>query len=194
MRIEILNDIIEIENVNSQLDEAIVKINDIIEKSGLILSYIEINGVGIFKDFYQSLINNLDMIEKVEIFLKSKNELILESLKSTKEYLERVFLSTDFLIDKLYSGVDIEFWDSFQQYLEGLQAILKVLESIRTNESQSSSIEMFVKIEENIVKIITDMNNSIENGDRTYMIDIIKYELKQELEKLNEEIIKLKEF
>lgn len=194
MRIKILNDIIEIENTKNNLEEAIVTINEIINKSGMILSSIKINTVEIYNDFYECLIDNLDTIEEVDIFLKSKNALIKDSLNSIEEYLERIFLKTDFLIDKLYTEVDVEFWDVFEQYLEGLQSILKILEGVRRNADNIVNFEVFITIETSIIKIITNLNTSIENGDRTNMIDIIKYELERELKKLNSEIIKLGEF
>lgn len=194
MRIKILNDIIEIENTKNNLEEAIVTINEIINKSGMILSSIKINTVEIYNDFYECLIDNLDTIEEVDIFLKSKNALIKDSLNSIEEYLERIFVKTDFLIDKLYTEVDVEFWDVFEQYLEGLQSILKILEGVRRNADNIVNFEVFVTIETSIIKIITNLNTSIENGDRTHMIDIIKYELERELKKLNSEIIKLGEF
>lgn len=190
MKINILNSIIELENTKAELEEAVSEINKIINSSGLVLSHMDIDGTLIYNDYYECLLNNLDIIKKVCIYLKSKEELVLETLRTTKDYVQEILINADFLVDKLYEEVNSDFWSIFEQYIKGLQSVLKVLELIRINKTNIKNSDIFLGIEERLTNAVKNLNISIENGDRTYMCDIILYEIKVEIKNIYEEIHK----
>lgn len=116
-------------------------------------------------------------------------ELMNDFLKSIYEYLEKTNLQLDALVDGFYKGCDKDTWESFDDLLEGLDSISKMFNLLLQYKQYYSNINEFINLEKSFSETIKKLAFALENGDRTYIIDIIIYELKQIFTEISKEIM-----
>lgn len=115
-------------------------------------------------------------------------ELMNDFLKSIYEYLEKTNSQLDSLIEGFYRGGDKNTWEEFNNLLEGLDSISKMFSLLMQYKEHYSNINELMNLEEIFSDTIKNLAFALENGDRTYIIDIVNYELKQIFPKISNEI------
>lgn len=115
-------------------------------------------------------------------------ELMNDFLKSIHEYLEKTTPQLDFLVDKFYNDCNQDTWRTFNELLEGLDSISKMFSLLLQYKEYYLNIDEFINLEKTFSDAIKKLAFALENGDRTYILDIIIYELKEIFPKISKEI------
>lgn len=115
-------------------------------------------------------------------------ELMNDFLKSIYEYLEKTTPQLDFLVDKFYNDCNQDTWRTFNELLEGLDSISKMFSLLLQYKEYYLNIDEFINLEKTFSDAIKKLAFALENGDRTYILDIIIYELKEIFPKISKEI------
>jgi hypothetical protein len=115
-------------------------------------------------------------------------ELMHDFLKSINEYIGETVPKLDLLVNEFYLGCNQDTWKHIDDLLEGLETISKMFSLLRRNHEKYSDIDKFTNLESNFSEIIKNFAYALENGDRTYIIDIIIYEIKEIFLEISKEI------
>lgn len=188
MKIKILDDIFEIGNEKEKIDTALKEINELLSSSNLQLNGMKINGVEIYKDYYDYIIDNLDSIEIIEVEVKILKETINDLFKSTESYLEIVIPELELLVDGIYKDFNKEVWNKFVELFDGLGSIINVLDTISKNSQLYDNIDRYISIKGKLSVGIKNLSKAFEIGDRVWISDIIIYEIEPVFKELYEEI------
>lgn len=188
MKIKILDNIFEIENEKSKINEALTEINQFISSLNLQLEGMKINGVEMHKDYYDYIIGNLDSIEIIEVNVKTLKETMDDLLKSTQDYLERAIPELELLVDDIYKDFNKEVWEKFIEFFDGLDSIINILDAISKDNQLYDNVDKYILIKEALSVGIKNLSTALEICDRVWISDIMIYEIKSIFKELYEEI------
>lgn len=77
----------EFQNKESEITKIFDYINQIINKKNIFLKSMEIDGVEIYDDFYEYLLDKMESINKVEVKTQTLNQLIDDVVYDSWEYI-----------------------------------------------------------------------------------------------------------
>ncbi|AGX44921.1 hypothetical protein [Clostridium saccharobutylicum] len=188
MKINILDNVFEFDNTIEDVEINLKKVDEIIDLSQLRLSYITINKVQCYDNFYENIINNLKEIETINIVLKSEEEIINEVCQSIFNYLKSGIPQLEELIDAFYLKDGAELWNRFVTFLDGLESIVEKVHFLLENFRESSAFKILGETETFLSSYIKELGKAIEIDDRVFISDLIMYEIKPILENLYNEL------
>ncbi|MDQ4679864.1 hypothetical protein, partial [Stenotrophomonas maltophilia group sp. RNC7] len=87
MKINLLGIMKEYENNREQIDEIFEYIEETVEKSNVILSHFEIDGLEIYSNFSEYFLDNIRNIREVNVITRTEKEMYKEILVSTLDYI-----------------------------------------------------------------------------------------------------------
>lgn len=187
MRVKVLDNIFEIKNKKTDIDEIFIKIDEFISDLNLQLKDIKVNGLTIYKDYYNYVINNLDNIDIMEINTELSKEFMFNLFKSTESYLENVIPELELLIENMYRGFNKEVWNKFIELFDGLDSIVNVVE-ILSDDKQYNDFKRYSLMKEKLSMGIKNLSKAMEVDDRVWISDVIIYEIKVLFQELYIEI------
>ncbi|EET88878.1 hypothetical protein CcarbDRAFT_0701 [Clostridium carboxidivorans P7] len=152
------------------------------------MSGIKVNGIDIENDYNKYITDNLNIIDIIEIVLKTPKEIIDDYLKSTVIYLERMLPKLELLVDDIYLGFSKDLWGKFADFFEGLESITRILEMLCDNKKLYHGIDNCIIIKKKLSEEIKNLSEAFKIEDRVYISDLIIYEIKVTLESLYKEI------
>lgn len=190
MKIKILDELLECNNEVSAVENMIQHVNQLIAESNLSLSHLVIDGVEVYENHYQYVLDHLHTIQVIDVIVKTINDLILDALLSTESYLVRSLPEIKLLVDEFYQGPGRSSWVKFEQLLEGLQWTLNMLATIGENKEWHHNKEQYRSITGQLSNQIGLLQEAFENKDMTLLSDLLGYEIVPSLEGLE---IKIKE-
>ena len=85
------------ENKDSEISKIFDYINNTLEDKKVFLKSLEIDGIEVYEDYYEYLIENINFIDEVKVNVQNLSELVNDVIYSSYSYTER---STP-LIEKL---------------------------------------------------------------------------------------------
>lgn len=187
MRVKVLNNIFEITNKKTDIDEIFIKIDRVIANSNLRLKDIKVNGLTIYEEYYNYVINNLNNIDIIEINTESQKEFMFNLFKSTESYLENVIPELELLIENMYKSFNKEMWNKFIELFDGLDSIVNVVD-ILSDDKQYNNSKRYNLIKEKLSVGIKNLSKAMEVDDRVWISDVIIYEIKVLFQELYIEI------
>lgn len=180
MQINILEKVYTFNNSLDEIPNVINKITEIATKNNLIVDHIVVEGIDIYEPISDFLVANIGNIDEVNVVTFTEKEYHLITLEEVKKYLVRALPEINTLVTTFYKNDTDDVWNSFQQFLEGIEWIVKIL---RFNENK----------EENYRIVLAELNfsssnllSALESKDMILIADIMSYEIVPTLSNLNE--------
>ena len=188
MQIKILDKVYECENQIAALDSIFDQINQLLAQSKTNPSSFEIDGVELFADYDQYIVEHIGDIKTIVIHVKTLKELMDAALISIKEYVMRALPEIDKLVEEFYQGVSQNTWDKFTQVLEGLQFIIDTLSAIEDNRDWYYNASQILLVKQNLLKQIILLQEAMDSQDHVKLSDVLLYEIIPSFEALAKEI------
>ncbi|GEM_PF-2355356 len=159
-------------------------------QQGRLLYQVSIDGVPYFDGYETHIIQHYDRIEKIELYTKTEEEALKESISELYAYNRKLIDASDQVSTAFYGEPDPEQWGVFAQYVEGLQWLSQSLQFIQALAAEKAQ---FAELQQPIADIQTMMQEKVEmleqasdNKDYTLMGDIIQYEFSEILTKIEQ--------
>jgi len=179
MEIKILGEVESYDNLLSSIPQIINRIETICKNSDLVYSHMVIEGREVYDDPETYLQENIADLNRVEIVLKTIQEMMGEMMESAVDYLDRANAEINNLAEEFYNGPTEETWLHFQQLLDGMSWLLETTNLLEKTyrELSGRSTDFQEKLDE--------LKEALEGKDLILVGDILKDELVPFLEKLN---------
>lgn len=197
LKIYIENQTLEYENNKDEIDNILIKIDNIISNSSKTLSYMIIDDFEVFNNYYDYFLDNIKVIEEVEVVAVTYKELIDDILSSTLNYLERTPDLIDSLANSFYKSPDGESWKDLNDLLEGFSWIINTFSSIDQDErlkdivSNYENWNLYAKEIFPLKEILGDFEDALSNNDYILIADILSYEITSIFKKMAERLLRL---
>lgn len=197
MKIHILDKVLEYENHIDILDTMFDEVNNIVSGTSLIFSHLIIDGVIVYDDYYDYLLDNIRNIEEVIIIVKTAKKISEEVLLSTIDYLDRAIPEIEMLSNEFYKTPSKESWQKLMDLIEGIRWIMDTFVSIDSNGELKNIVNsyeewnLYAKDVYSLQELMMDFEEILRNNDFISTGDILSYEIvplfkemKKKLEKL----------
>ena len=197
MKIHILDKVLEYENHIDILDTMFDEVNNIVSGTSLIFSHLIIDGVIVYDDYYDYLLDNIRNIEEVIIVVKTAKKISEEVLLSTIDYLDRSIPEIEMLSNEFYKTPSKESWQKLMDLIEGIRWIMDTFVSIDSNGELKNIVNsyeewnLYAKDVYSLQELMMDFEEILRNNDFISTGDILSYEIvplfkemKKKLEKL----------
>ncbi|HWR45772.1 hypothetical protein [Sporomusa sp.] len=188
MQIKILDKVYECENQIAAVGTIFDQVQQLLTQSNTSLSSFEIDGVELYSDYDQYIIEHIENIKIIVINVKTLKELMDDTLNSIQEYIIRAIPEIDKMVDEFYQGVSQNTWDKFSQLLEGLQFIINSLNTIGDNQDWYYNASQFELVKQNLLRQIIMLQQAMESQDRVKLSDALLYEIIPSFKALAKEI------
>jgi hypothetical protein len=188
MQIKVLDKVFECDNQISAVESTLVEVNQLISESKLALSCLEIDGIEVYEEYYQYIIDNVENIEMIVVKIKPLKEMMDDTIVSIEAYVLRAIPEIQQLADEFSQNVSQDSWVKLAQLLEGLQYIVQVITMIMENKDWYHNSEQYGDIHQELVSKLSMLREAMENQDRTSMSDLLIYEMIPFFEELVKEI------
>ena len=188
MRVKILDQELELANHPAAIEALFSMIDGKLKDTGYALSSLIVDGVAIDTDYALYLSQRITEIQEIKVEVKSLRRLMVETMQTAVEYLERAQPEVERLGNDFYQGPTEDTWNKFSQLLEGLEWLLEagtVIESF--HPEQQIATRWGAQFKEKI-KLLRD---AMENSDHVLLGDLLQYEISTLFTALDEEIRKL---
>ncbi|WP_176215364.1 hypothetical protein [Sporomusa malonica] len=177
MQIKILDKVYECENQIAAVGAIFDQVQQLLTQSNTSLSSFEIDGVKLYSNYDQYIVEHIENIKIVVIHVKTLKELMDDTLSSINEYLVRAIPEIDKMVDEFYQGASQNTWDKFAQLLEGLQFIIDSLNTIGDNQHWYYNASQLGLVKQDILRQIVMLQVAMENEDRVKLSDVLLYEI-----------------
>ncbi|WMM24204.1 hypothetical protein RBU61_14905 [Tissierella sp. MB52-C2] len=183
MKIFIENQILEYDNDKNQINNILMEIDGIIQKSSKTLSHMVIDCNEIVGDYYDYFLNNIKNINKIEVILLTYKELIEDILLSTLSYLERTPQIIEGLANTFYKNPTNESWNDLNDLFGGISWIIDTFTSIDRDHRLKDTISnyeywnLYAKDVFLLKEILENMDEVLSNNDYVSIADILSYEI-----------------
>lgn len=188
MRVKILDQELELANHPAAIEALFSMIDEKLKDTGYALSSLIVDGVAIDTDYALYLSQRITEIQEIKVEVKSLRRLMVETMQTAVEYLERAQPEVERLGNDFYQGPTEDTWNKFSQLLEGLEWLLEagtLIESFRPE--QQAATRWGAEFKEKI-QLLRD---AMENSDHVLLGDLLQYEISPLFTALDEEIRKL---
>ncbi|MDF2636807.1 MAG: hypothetical protein K0R78_3681 [Pelosinus sp.] len=188
MQIKILDKVYECENQIDAVGTIFDQIQQLLTQSNTSLSSFEIDGVELYSEYDQYIIDHIDSIKIIVINVKTLKELMDDTLNSIQEYTIKAIPAIDKMVNEFYQGVSQDTWDKFSQLLEGLQFIIDSLNTIGDNQDWYYNASQFEVVKQKLLRQIVMLQIAMESQDRVKLSDVLIYEIIPSFKALAKEI------
>lgn len=181
MELHLSNEILIYENSVENIDILIQKINEDLENNKLFFSHLIINGKDAYSDFEDKLMEQINMIEKIELVTRTINEFISDLTVSLNEYSIRAIPSIKQLTEQFYQSPTEESWGMLQDLLEGLNWVYSTIKSMCNMELDEYKENLLI-IANHLEVELPNLLDAMESNDFILIGDIISYEILPQFE------------
>lgn len=151
-------------------------VEDILEKNNMILSHFVIDGLEIYENFEDYILDNIDYLNVVSAELRTLKEWLDEMVNSALEYLKRSIPALEQLGTEFYQGSDKESWLKFDQMMEGIGWLSQLVDQITQHDVLSKSWERTEQDFE-LQGLLLELEDAVLNKDTVLIADTIIYEI-----------------
>jgi hypothetical protein len=183
MELHLSNEMLIYENSVKDVEKLIQKINEDLENNKLYFSHLIINGKEVYSDFEDTLVEQINTIEKIELVTKTINEFINDLTVSLNEYSNRAIPSIKQLTEQFYQSPTEESWAMLQDLLEGLNWVYSTIKSIGNTELNEYK-ENLLMIANHLEVELPNLLDAMECNDFILIGDIISYEILPQFEEI----------
>lgn len=181
--------------------EIIEKIADILtdemEKTNKVIKFIEVDGLELYQDYFEYILDNLDYIENVNVKLITYKELVGETLLGTIDYLQGAAAEIEPLSEAFYTQPTREAWEEFTDLLEGINWIISVFNLIDNDKTLIETLpsyevwNLYAKDIFTLNELIPQMNDALNSKDNTLLADLMMYEILPIYDDMREQLMSL---
>ena len=182
-------------------EEIIEKIADILtdemEKTNKVIKSLEIDGLELYQDYFEYILDNLNYIESINAKLITYKELVGETLVGTIDYLQGAAEEIVPLSEAFYAEPTKESWDDFSDLLEGINWIISVFNLIDNDKALIETLpsyeiwNLYAKDILTLNELIPQMNDALNSKDNTLLADLMMYEILPLYEDMREQLLSL---
>jgi len=182
-------------------EEIIEKIADILtdemEKTNKVIKSFEIDGLELYQDYFEYILDNLNYIENIKVKLITYKELVGETLIGTIDYLQGAAEEIVPLSEAFYAEPTKKSWDDFSDLLEGINWIISVFNLIDNDKSLIETLpsyeiwNLYAKDILTLNELIPQMNDALNSKDNTLLADLMMYEILPLYEDMREQLLSL---
>jgi hypothetical protein len=169
MQLNHLEQVIEYSNELDSIDAMFGEIEQTLDDSIFVLSHLNIDGEEVFEDYYDYIRERLTGIQVITTILITKEQLVHERIVMMFDYLSESIPHIKPLADRYYLANDEEVW-------KGLQWIDVTLLTI-DNLGIADYAEKMSGKREQMGEIVGQMDSAVMNKDKTYIGDLLQYEV-----------------
>lgn len=197
MKIYVENQILEFENDKNEIDSMLSRIEKEVIITSKILNSMVIDDYEIFGDYYDYFFDNISSIEKVEVILLTREELVNDILSSTLDYLNRTPELIESLANNFYKSPEGKSWSDLNDLLEGISWIISTFSSIDKDRSLNDVVadheswNLYSKEIISLSNIIPNFEDALSNQDSVTIADILSYEIHPKFNTMAEKLSEL---
>lgn len=188
MQLILSNKTYDFSNKLAAIDEMIQQINGALHEAQLYFSHLIIDGVTVYDQFEEYLIDHIDDIKIIEVETKNAKQFTNDLLLMGEDYLKGAIPEVSKLADEFYKGATQNTWEKFQQLLEGLQWLYQFIDTVNENPEQPYNWEQFLEVSGNLQNELQNLNEALLNNDAILIGDLISYEILPLLERFKDEL------
>ena len=197
LKIYVENQILEFDNKIDRIDELLKEIDNIVLESSKVINSMLIDGHEIFGDYYDYLLNNIKIIEKVKVIASTYKELVESTLNSTLDYLERVPNLIEALANDFYKSPSSKSWSDLNDLLGGISWIISTFSSIDNDINLKDVVSdyekwnLYSKEIFSLSEILPDFEDALSSQDNITIADILSYEIHPKFNSMSERLSEL---
>lgn len=185
MQVSIMDQTWESANVSTEVEKIFNQIEEYLNNASYYFSHMIIDGVTVYEDYQDYILEHLEQIKVIQFEVATARELADQTLLSTGQYLQRALPELPSLVDGFYHGAAQENWEGFEQLLDGLQWILRMLDYMNQSElnyrNQTDYENILIKIQQELGKLET----ALQDRDMILIGDLLNFEIIPLLETLS---------
>lgn len=170
----------------SSVDEVIERINESL-KEGLYFSHFIADGEDVYDEHEEYLERKLDVIEELEVVIKTEMEFMNDVLLSAEEYLKRAIPEVKVLADDFKRLPSSDPWSSFEMLLGGVEWLNDMLKVVCSSKVRPSNWEMYQQMTYNMQAELSNLGKAVEKKNNGQISAIIKNGLLPIFERLEKE-------
>jgi hypothetical protein len=182
------DELITLDNAKDSINKIFELINEKMKDAELVFSHLFIDGIEVFEDFEDFIIEHLYSITTIEIVMKPKMVLIKETMESIQSYLDRSIPALEELVEEGYRNFSERTWSGINQLAEGMQWILQFMAITSELNNLPNNWPMILESIKKCQIGFTQLLEAIEDQDTILILDIISYEVKPAYELLEGEL------
>lgn len=181
--------------------EVIEKIADIlsqeVENANKVIRSIIVDGLELYQDYFEYILDNLDNIEEIDVKLSTYKELVNETLIGTVDYLEGASNELEPLSEEFYAEPTKESWERFSDLIEGINWIISVFNLIDNDKSLIETLpsyeiwNLYAKDVLTLNELIPQMSDALNLKDNTLLADLMMYEILPIYNDMREQLMSL---
>lgn len=157
-----------------------------------IIQHVDIDGKRYYSDYEKIIVNNFNTIKKVHISTISEKEFFELNLIELNHLINGILNNLDHVSGAFYGEMKQQEWENFREFIQALTWMHQML-SVINQIGEKSGILLdqidFIKIAIfEIEKIVRQINENIEIDDMISVGDILEYELRPLLLKMEKQI------
>lgn len=188
MRVILLEETVEFANQRDEIDRLMNYITTKLEGTAYHFSHLVVDEEEVYEDVEAYLLERINEIETIEVKVKTVMEFAHDLLLSTKEYIQRASPEVERLAEEFYQTPTEDTWHNLSQFLEGLEWINAMIESIDQSSYTPHNWNDYLIIKANLYNQLQGFEEALQAGDHTLVADIVHYEILPILEELNQTI------
>lgn len=187
MKVHFPGEIKEYRNTSEDVYKAVEEINEQISRTEKVFSHLQVDGLNLYENHYQYLLDEVESIHDVYIVLLEREEMAAELQLSLNDYLTRAIPVMEQLFDSFYQGAKAEDWDRFSNLADGLQWILGALQTL-TQYADEEAASYYADVHEKITSVLGELVDATEAQDAVTIADMIQYEIVETLAELKQKV------
>ncbi|MGJ9459593.1 hypothetical protein [Oceanobacillus sp. CF4.6] len=182
------NEQINIDNVETSINEVYIKINKLLGDKNIVFSHLLIDDVEVYENHEEYMKEHLIEIETIEIVTRKIKEMIWETMESIHSYLQRAVPALTELVDESYENFSSKSWEGINQLAEGMQWVLQFTAVTKTAPQQPANWEAIEKSLQQCETSFAQLLEAVEVKDTILISDILSYEVTPSFVSLEKEL------
>jgi hypothetical protein len=188
MQLKILGQTFEYRNDLAELEAVFQQILNMITEADKQFSHLVIDGVEVYSDFETYIAEKIHSIHTIDVVAITMDEYIRDVFQTMYSYLTRALPEIERLIDEFYHAPSENTWNRFEQMLEGVQWINKVLYLLVENPKNPLERQVLAHVRKTLEERLRQLLEAVETEDTILIADIIQYEIMPLLKEMMEQV------
>jgi hypothetical protein len=184
MQVIVEEQIWDFKNESSDVDRLFQQLEQHVQIKGLLINSIIVDEVEVVGDGYQYIMEHIDNVHYVEVRLVTAKQNCDVILISAEQYMSRALPLIESLVSGFYRNPTGETWDSFNQFLEGVDWILQALSKVEQSCIAYQGLDDVLAVSLKLQSEINHLAEALSHKDMTLIGDIINYEINPLLESI----------
>jgi hypothetical protein len=190
MNLTMMDRVLTYKNETSSIGSLMDEVANLLREGKLVLSHMEIDGVEVYGDYEEYLLDNLHSVGNVTAVFRTKKEWLDEMLLEAAQYLNRCIPAAQQLAGQFYQGLADGVWTKLDQLLEGMQWLTQLLNGMKQNKGLYKTWDTQLSLAFDFKVPLENLQEALENSDSILIADMLVYELIPLIQSLGTDIQK----